>query len=80
LLNRQLAGETVDPEEALEVLEEIESVVIGDVDTCRRKIQRYKSIGVDRLMCLMSFGFVSQEHVLRSMRMTGTYLIPELCP
>jgi hypothetical protein len=31
------------------------------------------------LMCLMSFGFVSQEHVLRSMRMTGKYLIPELC-
>ncbi len=79
LLNRQLVGETIDPEEALEVLEAIESVVIGDVDTCRRKIQRYQSIGVDRLMCLMSFGFVSQEHVLRSMRMTGKYLIPELC-
>jgi hypothetical protein len=79
LLNRQLAGEKVDPHEALEVLEGIESVVIGDIDSCRRKIEGYRAIGTDRLMCLMSFGFVRQEDVLRSLRLTGKYLIPELC-
>lgn len=79
LLNRQLLGESVDPEEALEVLEEVESVVIGDVDTCRKKIEGFRSVGIDRLMCLMSFGHIAQEDVLRSLRLTGKHLIPELC-
>jgi len=75
LLNRQLTGETVDPEEAFEVLESIESVVIGDVDACRKKIAAYDRLGVDRLMCLMSFGHVSQQDTLRSIGLTGEALI-----
>jgi len=78
LLNRQLMGEYVDPEEAFETLEAIESVVIGDVEACRKKIQGYREIGIDRLMCLMSFGFVAQDDVLRSIRLAGETLIPEL--
>ena len=78
LLNRQLMGEYVDPEEAYETLEAIESVVIGDVDACRKKIQGYRNIGIDRLMCLMSFGYVQQDDVLRSIRLAGETLIPEL--
>ncbi len=77
LLNRQLVGERVDPVEAFEVLAEVESVVIGDVEACRRKLAAYAAIGVDRLMCLMSFGMIAQEDVLRSMRITGEALIPE---
>jgi alkanesulfonate monooxygenase SsuD/methylene tetrahydromethanopterin reductase-like flavin-dependent oxidoreductase (luciferase family) len=79
LLNRQVVGETLDPEEVFEVLDEIESVVIGDVETCARKIQNYKSAGVDRLMCLMSFGHVSQQDTLRSIRTSGEELIPAFC-
>ena len=55
----------------------IESVVIGDVETCRRKIARYAEIGCDRLMCLMQFGGLPQEAVLRSMRVVGETLLPE---
>ena len=77
LLNRQLAGEAIDPEEAFEVIEEIESVVIGDVESCRSKIEGYRSIGIDRLMCSMSFGHVSQEDTLKSIRLTGEQLIPD---
>ncbi len=77
LLNRQLMGETVDPEEAFECLEAIESVVIGDVDACRKKIHAYHGLGIDRLMGLMSFGYLSQEDTLRSIRLTGEHLIPE---
>ena len=75
LLNRQQAGLPIDPEEAYEVVSQIESVVLGDVDHCRAKLARFKEIGVDRLMCLMSFGALHQDAVLRSMRMTGEYLI-----
>jgi alkanesulfonate monooxygenase SsuD/methylene tetrahydromethanopterin reductase-like flavin-dependent oxidoreductase (luciferase family) len=79
LLNRQLAGEPLDAVEAFETLEAIESVVIGDVDDCRKKIQGYRDIGIDRLMCLMSFGHIAQKDVLSSIRLTGETLIPELC-
>jgi len=77
LLNRHRAGKKLDPEEVYEVFEPIESVVIGDVDTCRRKIARYAQIGCDRLMCLMQFGGLRQEAVLRSMRLVGETLLPE---
>ncbi len=79
LLNRQLVGETVDPEEVFEVLHAVESVVIGDIDDCRRKISAYRDLGIQRLMCLMSFGSITQADVLRSMRTAGEVLIPELC-
>jgi alkanesulfonate monooxygenase SsuD/methylene tetrahydromethanopterin reductase-like flavin-dependent oxidoreductase (luciferase family) len=80
LLNRQLLGEPIDPVEAFEVLEPLESVVIGDVASCRAKIAGYTAIGVDRLMCLMSFGSVAQSDVLASLRTTGEALIPEFAP
>jgi alkanesulfonate monooxygenase SsuD/methylene tetrahydromethanopterin reductase-like flavin-dependent oxidoreductase (luciferase family) len=75
LLNRQLLGEEIDPVEAFEVLEPLESVVIGDVASCRRKIEGYRAIGVDRLMCLMSFGRIAQHDVLSSLRIAGEELI-----
>jgi len=78
LLNRQLVGEKLDPEEVFEVMEPIPSVVIGDVDACEAKLRGYRSIGCDRLMCLMQMGQVSQESVLRSIRLTGEHLIPRL--
>ncbi len=62
------------------MLEPLESVVIGDVASCRKKITRYRASGVDRLMCLMSFGRIAQQDVLASPRTTGEELIPELSP
>jgi len=80
LLNRQLAGEAIDPVEAFEVLEPIESVVIGDVAACRAKMERYAGVGVDRLMCLMQMGQVAHETVMESIRIAGAELIPKLAP
>jgi alkanesulfonate monooxygenase SsuD/methylene tetrahydromethanopterin reductase-like flavin-dependent oxidoreductase (luciferase family) len=76
LLNRQLAGERLDPVEVFEVLEPMESVVIGDVDACRAKMERYAAIGTDRLMCLMQFGTLSHERVMASLRLVGERLLP----
>jgi alkanesulfonate monooxygenase SsuD/methylene tetrahydromethanopterin reductase-like flavin-dependent oxidoreductase (luciferase family) len=77
LMNRQLAGEKLDPVEAYEALEAYDAVVIGDVDSCRRKIQRLADLGVDRLMCLMQMGPLPHEVVMRSIRDAGELLIPE---
>ena len=78
LLNRQLAGEQLDPVEVFEVMEAIESVIIGDPDACEKKLRGYADVGCDRLMCLMQMGGVSQESVLKSIRLTGELLIPRL--
>jgi alkanesulfonate monooxygenase SsuD/methylene tetrahydromethanopterin reductase-like flavin-dependent oxidoreductase (luciferase family) len=77
LLNRQLAGERLDPVEVFETLEPIESVIIGDVELCRRKLARYAEIGTDRLMCLMQFGTLPHARVLASLRTTGEALLPD---
>lgn len=77
LLNRQRAGLPIDPEEAFEVLSAMESMILGDPDACRAKVARYAALGVDRLMCLMSFGALPQDRVLQSLRLTGEHLVDE---
>ncbi len=78
LLNRQKAGQTLDPEEVYEVLEAVESVVIGDPDLCERKMRGYADLGADRLMCLMQFGALAPDKILESIRITGEVLLPRL--
>ena len=77
LLKRLARGEKVSNEEAHEITEGLDSVIIGDPDLCKRKMQKYRDIGVDRLMCLMQFGRIPHEEVLRSIKLTGERLIPQ---
>ena len=74
----RLAGEKLDPVEACESLEPYDAVIIGDIDTCRRKITLLQELGLDRLMCLMQMGPLPHEVVMRSIRNAGEFLIPEL--
>jgi alkanesulfonate monooxygenase SsuD/methylene tetrahydromethanopterin reductase-like flavin-dependent oxidoreductase (luciferase family) len=78
LMNRQRAGHDLDPLEIYEALDPFDAVIIGDVDTCRRKFESYAAIGVDNLMCLMQMAPLPHEIVMRSIRTTGEYLVPEL--
>ena len=77
LLNRQMAGQPLDPEEVYEVLEPVESVVIGDEELCRKKMQGFADIGLDRLMCMMQIGALPHETVMQSIRRVGEILLPE---
>ncbi|HKC49619.1 MAG TPA: LLM class flavin-dependent oxidoreductase [Myxococcota bacterium] len=76
LLKRLAAGERVSNEEIFETLDPLPSVIVGDVASCRRKIEAYADIGVDRLMCLLQFGALPHESILRSLRTIGEELIP----
>lgn len=76
LLKRMAKGETVSNEEAHECLEELDSVIIGDVDHCKKKAAKYASIGTDRLLCMMQFGAVPHSAVKSSLRLAGRHLIP----
>ncbi len=78
LMNRQVLGIEIDPVEAYEALEDQDSVIIGDLETCRRKIDRYREAGFQRLLCLMQFGHLPHQAVLDSIRRIGEVLIPEM--
>jgi alkanesulfonate monooxygenase SsuD/methylene tetrahydromethanopterin reductase-like flavin-dependent oxidoreductase (luciferase family) len=78
LMNRQRAGHALDPEEVQEAIDPIDTVVIGDVESCRRKLRRLAEQGLDRLMCLVQFGPLPHEAALRSLRLVGEALLPEL--
>lgn len=80
LLNRMMNGEHITNEEAYEVLNEQDSVIIGDVETCRKKMARYRDIGLDRLMCFQQVGNLDPEAIKKSMRLVGEHLIPEFDP
>jgi alkanesulfonate monooxygenase SsuD/methylene tetrahydromethanopterin reductase-like flavin-dependent oxidoreductase (luciferase family) len=76
VLKRMARGETISNEEAHELLEPLDSVIIGDTDHCIRKASQYSAIGVNRLMCLMQYGRIPHEAVMRSTRLAGEFLIP----
>ncbi len=76
LVKRYAAGEPITNEEAYELLSPVASVVIGDPAACRRKIEGYADLGVDRLMCFMQIGDLPQSAILDGMRNVGKHVIP----
>lgn len=73
LLQRQIDGD-FDPREFADA----DMIVVGDPETCLRKMLRYEELGVDQLLCYVQFGHLSHESVLRTIELLGTEIIPEL--
>jgi alkanesulfonate monooxygenase SsuD/methylene tetrahydromethanopterin reductase-like flavin-dependent oxidoreductase (luciferase family) len=78
LLNRQLLGLPLDPEEVYEVLAPMDAVIVGDPDVCRDKMQRFADIGVQRLLCFQQLGGLAQPAVLDSMTRLAKDVMPLL--
>jgi hypothetical protein len=76
LLKLMARGEEISAEEAHDVLEELDSVIIGDVDHCRKKFEAYEAIGADRMMCLVQFGQIPHRDVVSSIDLIGKHLVP----
>ena len=53
-----------------------DTVIVGDVAKCVRKLERYPQTGVDRVLCLMQFGRIPHANVLRSIELFGQHVIP----
>ena len=79
-LKRMANGETISFEEAHEVLEPLDCVVIGDPDHCAARVEGYARIGVDRMMCMMQYGRLRPEAVIRSLEIAGRTLISSSQP
>jgi alkanesulfonate monooxygenase SsuD/methylene tetrahydromethanopterin reductase-like flavin-dependent oxidoreductase (luciferase family) len=77
LLNRAEAGVSIDPEEIYDAFLEVDGMIIGDIDVCRRKIELHKDLGIDRLGCFTQFGSLEHEPIMKSMRIAGEVLLPE---
>ena len=78
LLNRQMAGLPIDPEEAFDVFEPMDAVIIGDPETCYRKMKKFADIGVQRLLCFQQFGMLSDDAVRQSMTTLAQEVMPRL--
>jgi alkanesulfonate monooxygenase SsuD/methylene tetrahydromethanopterin reductase-like flavin-dependent oxidoreductase (luciferase family) len=76
LAKRYAAGEKISKEEAYELLSPIASVLIGDPETCRRKVEAYRDLGVDHMMCFVQIADLPQETTLEAIRNVGKHLIP----
>lgn len=76
VLKRMAQGEEISFEEAHEVLEPLDSVVIGDPDHCIERLRGYQAIGADRVMCLMQFGAIPHAAVMRSLELVGRQVAP----
>jgi alkanesulfonate monooxygenase SsuD/methylene tetrahydromethanopterin reductase-like flavin-dependent oxidoreductase (luciferase family) len=77
LIARILQGEAVPDDEIFTVLSAQDSLIVGSPDTCRKKLQAYADLGIDRMMCLQQIGGMPHEKVLTSIRLIGQ-LIPDL--
>jgi alkanesulfonate monooxygenase SsuD/methylene tetrahydromethanopterin reductase-like flavin-dependent oxidoreductase (luciferase family) len=53
-------------------------VIVGTPDECLEKFLKYEAAGVDQVLCYLNFGYLPQEAVLKSIRLLGEYVIPEL--
>jgi alkanesulfonate monooxygenase SsuD/methylene tetrahydromethanopterin reductase-like flavin-dependent oxidoreductase (luciferase family) len=76
IVKRVARGDHVSHEEAHEVLEQIDSVIVGDPDHCMEKFRKYEAIGTDRMMCMMQFGRLTHADILRSLELAGEHHIP----
>ena len=76
VLKRMAQGHEIGFDEAHDALEKLDCVVIGDPDHCRRKLEKYQSIGTDRMMCMMQYGSIPHGAVMRSFQLAGEHLRP----
>jgi alkanesulfonate monooxygenase SsuD/methylene tetrahydromethanopterin reductase-like flavin-dependent oxidoreductase (luciferase family) len=80
IVGRLARGEEISTDEVFDVLNKQDSVIIGDPPTVRRKMERYRDIGTDRLLCFQQVGGLDHTSVMESIRLVGEEVIPYLAP
>lgn len=53
-------------------------IIVGEVDECRDKIERYRRIGCDAILCYVQFGHLPHETIMTTIDLLGTNVIPHL--
>jgi alkanesulfonate monooxygenase SsuD/methylene tetrahydromethanopterin reductase-like flavin-dependent oxidoreductase (luciferase family) len=71
LLPKMIRGEVT-----YEELDQEDMVIVGDVDHCIAKLERYRAAGADRVLCLVQASRIPHAAVLRSIELFGRHVIP----
>lgn len=59
-----------------EDLDQEDMVIVGSVDECIRKVERYQQAGLDHFIALMQADRIPHEKVMRSIELFGKEIIP----
>ena len=59
-----------------EDLDQEDMVIVGDVDECARKVERYQRAGLDHFIALMQADRIPHDKVMRSIELFGKEIIP----
>jgi alkanesulfonate monooxygenase SsuD/methylene tetrahydromethanopterin reductase-like flavin-dependent oxidoreductase (luciferase family) len=59
-----------------EDLDQEDMVIVGDVDHCLRKVERYQQAGLDHLICLMQADRIPHDKVMRSIELFAEKIAP----
>ena len=59
-----------------EDLDQEDMVIVGSVDECARKVERYRKAGLDHFISLMQADRIPHEKVMRSIELFGKEIIP----
>ncbi|MCL0101719.1 LLM class flavin-dependent oxidoreductase [Dehalococcoidia bacterium] len=51
-------------------------IITGSPETCIKKIEKYREIGIDGILCLMQAGRIKHEDVKKSIELFGKHVIP----
>lgn len=57
---------------------EKDMIIVGELDECTEKIERYQRIGCDAILCYMEFGGLPHETIMTSIELLGTKVVPKL--
>ena len=71
VIGRIMQGETVSDEVVYDALSQQDSLIVGSPETCRRKMQVFRDLGIDRLMCFQQVGNLPHEKVMKSIKLIG---------
>lgn len=73
LLEQARTG-TFDPK----VFSDQDMIIVGNVDECTEKFERYQRIGCDAVLAYMQFGQLPHDAIMESIELIGTKIIPQL--
>ncbi len=59
-----------------EDLDQEDMVIVGDIDHCVRKVERYRDAGLDHFIALMQADRIPHEKVMRSIELFGREIMP----
>jgi alkanesulfonate monooxygenase SsuD/methylene tetrahydromethanopterin reductase-like flavin-dependent oxidoreductase (luciferase family) len=71
MIRKMLRGEAT-----FDDLDAEDMVIVGDVDHCIRKLERYRDVGCDRLLILAQASRIPHAAVMRSLELFGREIIP----